>query len=126
MNNDVHIIINSGNAYINTQGTQQKQVLFTGYTQQTGAWRGLTIYSNNVMNSLTYTNFFYAGSNNLLDGKKASVALWDNTKASIQNCSFNHNPGYGVYVGWGAEVNADIETVNTFVGNGVGTVYYNQ
>ncbi|MDN4166747.1 hypothetical protein QWY31_14645 [Cytophagales bacterium LB-30] len=125
MNNDVHIIINSGDAYINTQGTQDKQVMFTGYTQQIGAWRGITIYSNNVMNSLNYTNFFYAGSNNLLDGKKASVALWDNTKATIQNCSFNHNPGYGVYVGWGAEVNDDIETVNTFVGNGVGTVYYN-
>lgn len=117
---DVHIAINSGDGFIHAVGTQDKNITFTGFAEQAGAWQGIILYSNNVMNTLKHVEIKNGGSSAILSGVKANVALFGGTRLKIENCSLSNNPGYGLYVGGNVEINEDFATVNIFSDNALG------
>jgi len=54
----------------------------------------------------------------VVSGKKAALAVWGNKATmSVKNSRITGSGGYGIYVSYGASVNADAATANTFEAN---------
>ncbi|GAB3711931.1 hypothetical protein GCM10027592_50000 [Spirosoma flavus] len=117
MNRDAVIRINT-DGYISAKGTATEKVVFTGATRSAGFWRGLICYSQDSKNLLENAEVSYAGSNAIVSGKKANVAIYGTRAAmTIKNTRISGSGGYGVYVAYGASANTDINTTNTFDAN---------
>jgi len=108
------------NASLAAIGTADQPIVLTGHTQVPGFWDGLQLYgTNSDQNVLEYVTIEYGGqedyANLLLTGT--------NSRATVQNCTFQHSAGWGVWLARSAVVNNDLATVNTFDDNAAGDVY---
>ncbi len=117
MGRDAVIRINTG-AYLLAKGTATDKITFTGAERAAGFWRGIICYSTSSQNVLEYADVSSAGSNAIVSGKKTNIAVYGTKAAmSIKNTRISNSAGYGVFVSYGASVNADVTTTNTFESN---------
>jgi hypothetical protein len=117
MNRDAVIRVNS-DGYLSAKGTEKEKVILTGAENTAAFWRGLICYSQDSKNRLENAEVTNAGANAIVSGKKTNIAIYG-TKATmtIQNTRISGSGGHGVFVGFGASANADLNTANTFEGN---------
>lgn len=113
---DVMIMINS-KGYLIAKGTATEKVTFTGADRTSASWKGLMIYSNNSRNVIENAEISNGGSQTIISGKKANLALFGNGNLSIKNTTITKSGGYGIYASYGASLNADVTTANTFTAN---------
>lgn len=81
--------------YIEAVGTEEDSITFTGVLQAAGAWRNISINSEDLRNTMAYCIIEYAGHS---DGSEAAVDLDKSSKLEIKNTSFRNNKGYGLFV----------------------------
>lgn len=119
---DASIVVNN-TGYLNAIGTPDKKITFTGVVKQASYWKGIMNFSANVQNVMDHTELSNAGSVVIVSGKKAALAVYGaNAKVTIKNSKISSSGGYGIFVGYGASVNADAATVNTFESNALASV----
>lgn len=94
---DTYLNINTG-GNIKAEGTAEKKIKFIGKTAQKGFWNGIIIYSNSTANSFNHTEILHAGSKIILDGYKASIALFEYARVSVKNTTISQSGGYGIYL----------------------------
>ncbi len=104
-------------------GAADNPIVFTGVEQTPGYWGGLQFYqSNSPDNQLDYVTIEYGGgyhnANLYLDGSASSPV-----QISVTNCTIQHSETWGIYLDVDTNVNADLETANTFSNNASGDVY---
>ncbi|GAA4406406.1 hypothetical protein GCM10023187_25810 [Nibrella viscosa] len=117
MNRDAVIRINTG-GYLLAKGTPTSKITFTGATRTAGFWRGIICYSADSKNLIENAAISYAGSNVIVSGKKANLAIYGNRATmTIQNTQISNSGGYGLFVSYGASVNTDVTTANSFESN---------
>ncbi len=117
MNRDAVIRINT-DGYLIAKGTETERVVFTGANATPAFWRGIICYSADAKNVLENADVKNAGSITIVSGKRANVAVYGNRATmTIKNTRISGSGGYGVFVSYGASVNADLTTANAFEGN---------
>ncbi|GAA4450008.1 hypothetical protein GCM10023189_09970 [Nibrella saemangeumensis] len=117
MNRDAVIRINS-DGYISAKGTPTEKITFTGANRTAGFWKGIICYSADSKNVIENAEISNAGSNVIVSGKKANVAVYGNRATmTIKNTQISNSGGYGVFVSYGASVNTDVTTANSFAAN---------
>ncbi len=114
--------VNSSGA-LTAVGTVDQPIVFTGVEQTPGYWGGLRIYqSNSPDNQLDYVTIEYGGgywdANLYLDGSASSPV-----QLTVTNCTIQESATWGISLDADTNVNADIETANTFFNNALGNVY---
>lgn len=119
---DASILVNS-TGYLNAVGTAEKKIIFTGVQKQASYWKGIMNYSANAQNRIENAEVTNAGSAVIVSGKKSALAVYGaNAKLTVKNTKISGSGGYGIFVGYGASVNADAATVNTFEANALASV----
>jgi hypothetical protein len=115
--NDQSIMIEDG-GYLNAEGTLTEKILITGVSPTPGSWRGITFYSTSNMNILSHTEISYGGSNPIISGKKATIALVGNlANLIIRDSKLSGSAGYGIYARHTTRINDDVREVNIFENN---------
>jgi len=105
-------------------GTADAPIEFNGVEQTPGYWGGLRFYhSNDAANRLEFVEIscgggYYGGNLDLDGGSSAPVRI------TVESCTITKSGSYGIDVGNNVNVNADLETANTFSGNADGTIRY--
>lgn len=90
---------NRNSSVLDVNGTETDKVIFRGSIEQPGAWQGITIESNSLLNSIHHAQFMHTGHSTVLPGyDKASVALASNARLEIADTHFSYLDGYGIYV----------------------------
>lgn len=90
---------NRNSSVLEVNGTETDKVIFRGSIEQPGAWQGITIESNSLLNSIHHAQFMHTGHSTVLPGyDKASVALASNARLEIADTHFSDLDGYGIYV----------------------------
>jgi len=109
--------------YMNAKGTQASKIIIRGAENKPAYWRGIICFSTSAMNVFEYAEISGGGSTALVSGKKVNIAVYGSQASfQIKNSKISGSGGYGVYVNYQANVNEDIETVNTFTDNVEGKV----
>ncbi|XWW44917.1 right-handed parallel beta-helix repeat-containing protein [Fibrella sp. USSR17] len=122
MNRDAVIQINA-TGYLSAKGTPTQKIIFTSADNTVAYWRGIISYSPDVKNELENAEVNNAGSTSIVSGKKANIALWGNRATiNVTKTHISGSGGYGVFVGFGSSINADLNTANTFEKNTQGNV----
>lgn len=104
--------------YINAVGTSDKHIVFTGATKANAFWKGIRSYSTSSANRIEYGEIRYAGSSDIVSGRKANLAITGSLSSmSVKNSIISNGGGFGISVGYGSSINNDAETVNTFENN---------
>ncbi|MFA5329971.1 MAG: hypothetical protein WC384_19395 [Prolixibacteraceae bacterium] len=120
--NQVTIEVHS-TGYLNAVGTTDKHIVFTGATKANAFWKGIRSYSTSSGNKIEYGEIRYAGSSDIVSGRKANLAITGSLSSmSIKNSIISNGGGYGISVGYGSSINNDAETVNTFEDNLFGNI----
>lgn len=113
----------NGTGYLSANGTAAEKITFTGAEKQAGFWQGIITYSTSDRNALEYAELSNAGSKVIVSGKKAALAVYGNKATmSVKSSRIAGSGGYGIYVSYGASVNADAATANTFEANAMSNV----
>ncbi|MDD2196800.1 MAG: PKD domain-containing protein [Bacteroidales bacterium] len=96
---DLRLWFSGNSAYLNAEGTTEKNIIFRGIDKVKGSWRLIHIGSNNVKNKLTYVQIMHTGSAKA-SGQKTAVLVQSNVSAklSIKNTSISLSDGYAIYV----------------------------
>jgi hypothetical protein len=80
-------------------GTATNPITIKGSLEQAGSWRGITIESSNLENTLEHVHFAHAGHSNLMSGfDRAAIGLSSNARATFSNLNFSDIDGYGIYI----------------------------
>lgn len=123
---DVNIFVGK-NGTIVSNGESANHVEFTSSNIDGGIlWKGIEIVSTSTQNAFNYTDFSYAGGSeyggfsDFVD-VEASLAIRDEGKYSLTNCSISNSGGYGIYMRYGEIVNFENNDLsdNTFAGIGL-------
>src|SRR5688572_6345863 len=93
---DTYLNINTGGT-ISAIGTSDKKIKFVGKTAQKGFWKGIIVYSNSSANNFTHTEILHGGSQIILDGRKAALALFEYARVSVNNTTVSQSGGFGMY-----------------------------
>lgn len=113
----------NGTGYLSAKGTATEKITFTGAQKQAAFWKGIITYSTSDRNVLENTELSNAGSGVIVSGKKAALAIYGNkVTMNVKNSRITGSGGYGIYVSYGASVNADAATANTFEANAMSNV----
>ena len=100
---------------INAEGTADAKVLFTGVSNQAGAWRGLyfnyTLQDNRISNAIIE----YAGSPYF--DERFAIAMWNSPRLRVENSTFRNINGCGFldYNGIDNPNQNLIQTNNSFI-----------
>ena len=114
---DLTIYIES-KGYLNAKGTKESRIVIKGVSANQGYWRGLITNSTSPESAFEYVDISGGGSAPIVSGKKANIAVYGtNARLDIKNSSISNSGGYGMFVNYQAQVNADVETINTFKDN---------
>ncbi|MEM1136958.1 MAG: PKD domain-containing protein [Bacteroidota bacterium] len=110
-------------AYLDAIGTASDKITFTGRTKQAGSWRGLVIWTNNVLNQIDHAEFSYGGSSSHGSGVDLiNLGVGNSGRLNVANSNFSNSAGFGIYAESTATINADAATVNTFSNNTGGDI----
>ncbi len=109
------LIMIEEDGYLNAVGTPDNKISIRGAIPSAGYWRGIAIYSTAAQNELSQVALSHGGSNALISGKKALVALMGSgAKLMVEDSQLSASTGYGIYVRSGSSLNADASTANAF------------
>ena len=109
--------------YLNAVGTSDKHIVLTGATKNNAFWKGIRSYSTSSANKIEYGEIRYAGSSDIVSGRKANLAITGSLSSmSVKNSIISNGGGYGISVGYGSSINNDAETANTFENNLLGNI----
>ncbi len=104
--------------YLNAVGSSDKHIVFTGASKTSGFWKGVRSYSTSSANKIEYGEIRYAGSSDIVSGRKANLAITGSLSSmSVKNTVISDGGGYGISVSYGSIINDDAETANTFENN---------
>ncbi|GAB3942716.1 hypothetical protein GCM10028805_07700 [Spirosoma harenae] len=101
---DVRFDINANGGQLIAQGTADQKIRFDGVNQTKGFWTGIMLFSGSSANVLEYVEIRNAGSQTLLDNKKAGLVLFKESQLAVKNSLFAQNNGYGLFVAEGAQL----------------------
>jgi hypothetical protein len=80
-------------------GTENNPITIKGSVEQAAFWRGITIESSNLGNTLEHVHIAHAGHSNLLSGyDRAAIGMGTNARATFSNLHFSEIDGYGIYI----------------------------
>lgn len=114
---DASITINDY-AYLLAKGTADNRIVFTGAANTAAYWAGILSHSTSSQNSIENADIRNAGSQALIAGKRANLALYGNSPImTIRNTRISGSGGYGIWVGYSGGINEDAEISNTFANN---------
>lgn len=114
---DVSIHVNES-GYLNAKGTDTQKIRFTGAGNTAAYWKGILCLSASARNSIENAEILNAGSSSLAAGNRANLLLYgDSVVMSVRKTRIGGSGGYGIYVGYGANLNDDAMNSNTFDGN---------
>ena len=110
------------NGQLSAVGNALERIVFTGEEPTPGFWGGLRFYQSNAAeNRLDFVTIEYGGgwwdANLYVDGTSSSP-----TQLRVTNCSITDSTTWGIYLDEYADVNADIDTANTFANNASGDI----
>lgn len=99
----------SGNGYVNSKGTAEKPIRFTGNTAQAGFWKGILVGSADTRNVFDFCIVEYGGGAALISGMPLSNIAVTNTsnnhgKITITNSKIRNSAGYGMSMALGSEL----------------------
>ena len=104
-------------AGIKAIGTAELPIIFTGLQHTAGFWSGMRIGSNHQESEFAYVNISDGGG-----GYKGNFEVDANTHLHIHDSTISNSAEYGIWFGFEATSNSDIETVNTFNSNTKGNI----
>ncbi len=107
-------------------GTVDAPITFTGEEQTAGFWKAIRFDGTlNAANALDHVVLEYGGSvgGTGEQGMVHVVSDSHGVAVSITNSTLTHSGLYAIYLGLWADVNADLETSNTFSDNASGDVF---
>ncbi|MBU1239933.1 hypothetical protein KKF84_05435 [Myxococcota bacterium] len=129
MGEEAWISVNGDLAALNAVGTMENPILITGEEPTAGYWSSIHIDgSNNGLNAFEYVTVEYGGGGEDQYDLGQIVAVSDShgVTLDVANCTIRSSSSYGIYLGFYADYNDDIETSNTFSDNTSGDVFYDQ
>jgi hypothetical protein len=101
-------------------GTAADPIVFTSIDPTPGYWRGIIFgASNSTSNVVQHFVLEYAGQGNA--SSHGAFTVWDGGRVQVDHGLIRYSEGWGIYLR-GANVNADIESANTFTDNALGSV----
>jgi uncharacterized lipoprotein NlpE involved in copper resistance len=107
------VLLVEGAGYLNATGTATNKIIFTARTR-TGAlnWGGILFSTAHEQNKLQHTEVSYAGNKEVpgFGDLKANIAVANTGKAYIGQTSIT----IVAYMNEGAQINADVVSVNTY------------
>jgi len=87
------------NGYLIAKGSDSDPIVFTGKVKTKGYWRGLVIWTNNILNELDYTEVSYGGSDRHGFGvDEVSLALGDDGRAKVTNSNITNSNDIGFFI----------------------------
>lgn len=127
---DVNVSIEGDAAALHAVGTELAPIRITGAQTTPGYW-GSIIFdtTRNGANALDYVTVEYGGGDTGEQYNRAAiVAVADSygVVLSVTHCAVEHSAMHGIWLATSAEVNADIESSNTFSENALGDVIREQ
>ncbi|MBU1069646.1 hypothetical protein KJ975_08780 [Myxococcota bacterium] len=110
-------------------GTAEKPITITGAEKTSGFWKAIVFDTTlNAANAIDHAIIEYGGSVGG-SGEEAMIHIASDShgvSVNITNSTLTDSGLYAIYLGLYAQVNADIETSNTFSGNASGDVFRDQ
>ncbi|GAB3559803.1 hypothetical protein GCM10027577_52890 [Spirosoma fluminis] len=101
---DVRFDITANGGQLIAQGTTDQKIRFDGVNQTKGFWTGIMLFSGSSANVMEYVEVRNAGSQTLLDNKKAGLVLFKESQLAVKNSLFAQNNGYGLFLAEGAQL----------------------
>ncbi len=119
--NDARLrIVNDG--VIIANGTASENIIFTRKSGSASHWRGLSIESSRLENSMDYVEISYGGNSNLISGLgQTNLGLGNNARLTLTNSIISNSLGYGIDVRSSAQLT---ESGNTFSNNANSDINY--
>lgn len=88
------------------EGTATKQIWFTSQTGKRGAWKGITVLSNNSKNVLSYCKVEHGGGNNNMGSGNIMIGSGNNTaQMAIDHCEITAAFADGIQLSKGSKLN---------------------
>ncbi len=113
------------NGVLSAKGSATDNILMT--RMENASWKGVFIdNSTSSANVLEHVTIEYGGSAVSEREQKANLTIGGfvgNSTIEIKDCTFGHSKGYGIAIKTDSTVNADVETVNSFIDNASGDVH---
>jgi len=106
-------------------GTAEQPILFTGEAEVPGHWNGLYFSSSNsYSNRLEHVTVEYGGGYEFFGWDTARTNLVLNGSVlEVNNCTFQHSAGWGIWVSSDSTLAGDLET-SSFFENVAGEVFW--
>jgi hypothetical protein len=102
-------------------GTASENIIFTRKNGSTDYWKGISIESSSVENSMDYVEISYGGNSDLISGTgKTNLGLTSSARLNLSNSTISNSLGYGLWLRSGAELT---QSNNTFNNNAEGDIY---
>lgn len=129
MAKDKWINIDGDDSGFHAVGTAAKPITITGLEKTAGYWHSIAFGNTlNGANSIEYATIEYGGSTTGA-GEKGMINLASDShgvSVNVKSCTIKDSAQYGIYLGYYAQSNADIESGNTFSNNALGNVFKDQ
>ncbi len=108
-------------------GTADAPVVFTSLWEIPGSWAGINFHdSSSISNRLNHVTIEYGGGYSYSNADPANLSLTssgDPVRLELTNSTIRHSGGWGLYLHAKAEINGDVDTVNTFSDNLDGDIF---
>jgi len=117
--NDVMMRVRT-NGILVANGTASDNIVFTRRSGSMEHWRGLSIETNSLENSMDHVEISYAGNTDLIGNiGQTNLGVSNNARLTITNSLISNSLGYGIWVRAGGELT---QSNNTFTGNAQGNI----
>jgi len=126
MAKDTWISVEGDDAGLHAVGTDTQPITISGVEKTAGYWHAILFDGSiNPDNTLEYVTVEYGGSPTGGGEEGMITAASDSHGVSLQvkHCTIKDSGQWGIWLGKFAEVNSDIETINTFSNDAKGNVY---
>ncbi len=111
--------------YLSAVGTEASPIRFKGAGATAAYWKGILCLSPSNRNAIENAEILNAGSSSIAGGGLASLAVYgEGATISVRQTRISGSGGYGILVGYGAKLNADAATGNTFTNNAKANIEY--
>ncbi|GAB3512336.1 hypothetical protein GCM10027341_52970 [Spirosoma knui] len=121
-NASIHI---NESGYLQAIGTQTQPIRFKGAGTTAAYWKGILCLSASNQNRIENAEILNAGSSSIVGGQQANLAIYgEGATMDVRTTHVGGSGGYGILVGFGARINDDVVSSNTFTGNAQANVEY--
>ncbi len=108
------------NGVLVANGTASENITFTRRSGSMDHWKGLSIETSSLENSMDYVEISYAGNSGLIAGiGQTNLGLGNNARLTLTNSTISNSLGYGIWLRPGAELT---QSNNSFSNNAEGNI----